>query len=192
MMDIKQIARARQALNDMDDFARMSCGVDAFGPRKALEEFISSVEAVVSPNAKLNKHGHEAHCNLMFPFTIDSADDHCDCVAATIKIAEDGKKIKTWQERTGNHRVRPGSTKHMIEEIAELRSALAAATSQPVNVWNAWKASAANECALRLALEDFLKMYVGNVNSGDWGHWNPEEDEEVIAARAALAGKAGV
>jgi len=34
--------------------------------------------------------------------------------------------IKTWQERTGNHNVRPGSVKHMIAEITELRAALAA------------------------------------------------------------------
>jgi hypothetical protein len=43
MMDIKQIERARTALRDMDDFARMSCGVDAFGPRKVLEDFITAV-----------------------------------------------------------------------------------------------------------------------------------------------------
>ncbi len=44
-MDSKQIERAQTAINDLDDFARMSCGVDAFGPRKVLVEFISSVEA---------------------------------------------------------------------------------------------------------------------------------------------------
>lgn len=43
-MDSKQIARAREALDSMDDFARMSCGVDAIGPRKVLEDFISAVE----------------------------------------------------------------------------------------------------------------------------------------------------
>ena len=39
---------------------------------------------------------------------------------------------------------------------------------------------------LRKALEDLLTMYVGQINSGDCGKWNPEEDEEVIQARAAL------
>lgn len=41
-MNIKQIARAREALNNMDDFARMSCGVDPIGPRKVLEDFIAA------------------------------------------------------------------------------------------------------------------------------------------------------
>lgn len=37
------------------------------------------------------------------------------------------------------------------------------------------------------ALENFLKMYVAMVNSGDCGNWDPETDVEVIQARAALA-----
>lgn len=41
--------------------------------------------------------------------------------------------IKTWQERTGNHNVRPGCIKHMLVEIAELRAALAAKTEAPKN-----------------------------------------------------------
>jgi len=40
--------------------------------------------------------------------------------------------------------------------------------------------------SLRKALEDLLKLYVGQINSGDCGKWNPEEDEEVIVARLAL------
>lgn len=28
-----------------------------------------------------NKHGHEAHCSLMFPATLGTEDDHCDCRA---------------------------------------------------------------------------------------------------------------
>lgn len=39
------------------------------------------------------------------------------------------EKIRTWQERTGNHNIRPGSVKHMIAEIADLRAALARAGS---------------------------------------------------------------
>jgi hypothetical protein len=37
------------------------------------------------------------------------------------------------------------------------------------------------------ALKAMLKMYCELVNSGDCGDWSPEEDEEVIAARAAIA-----
>ena len=40
-------------------------------------------------------------------------------------------KIRTWQERTGNHNWRPGSVKHALAEIAELREALAAAAPTP-------------------------------------------------------------
>jgi hypothetical protein len=40
--------------------------------------------------------------------------------------------------------------------------------------------------AMRKALEGLTAMYVAMVNSGDCGFWNPEEEAEVIAARAAL------
>ena len=51
--------------------------------------------------------------------------------------------IKTWQERTGNHNIRPGSAKHMIAEIAELRAALAARATpaQPTEKPLAWLAT---------------------------------------------------
>ena len=44
-------------------------------------------------------------------------------------------------------------------------------------------------CVLSMAeaLEDMLTMYTDLINSGDCGNWNPEHDEEVIIARAALA-----
>ena len=41
---------------------------------------------------------------------------------------------------------------------------------------------------MRIALEKLLNMYFDMVNSGDCGNWNPEEDDEVIEARAALKG----
>lgn len=37
------------------------------------------------------------------------------------------------------------------------------------------------------ALEKFLESYLQGANSGDWGCWDPEEEDEVIAVRAALA-----
>lgn len=40
---------------------------------------------------------------------------------------------------------------------------------------------------LRDALDRLLARYVGLVESGDAGFWNAEEEDEVIAARAALA-----
>jgi hypothetical protein len=39
---------------------------------------------------------------------------------------------------------------------------------------------------LRAALEPLLKRYVTLASSGDCGFWNPEEENEVISARAAL------
>jgi hypothetical protein len=44
---------------------------------------------------------------------------------------------------------------------------------------------------LLAALEGFLAMYIAAANSGDWGNWNPEEDPEVIAARAAISKATG-
>ena len=41
--------------------------------------------------------------------------------------------------------------------------------------------------AMKEALEGLLNRYVGLVNSGDAGFWNPEEEDEVKAARAALS-----
>lgn len=40
---------------------------------------------------------------------------------------------------------------------------------------------------LLAALRLFLERYVSLVNCGDCGNWDPETDEEVIQARAAIA-----
>lgn len=45
--------------------------------------------------------------------------------------------------------------------------------------------SAENE-RLRKALENMLKRYVDLAGSGDCGFWDPEDEDEVIASRAAL------
>lgn len=37
---------AREALDSLDDFARMDCGVDAIGPRGVLERFIEQAGAL--------------------------------------------------------------------------------------------------------------------------------------------------
>lgn len=50
----------------------------------------------------------------------------------------------------------------------------------------AWHARDREIAALRDALKGITEHYCGLVNSGDAGHWNPEEDQEVIAARLAL------
>ena len=44
---------------------------------------------------------------------------------------------------------------------------------------------------LKDALIDMLDHYVGLVNSGDAGNWNPETETKVIAARAAIAAATG-
>ncbi|MCG2586544.1 hypothetical protein [Massilia sp. TS11] len=42
------------------------------------------------------------------------------------------------------------------------------------------------DAEMRDALSNLLNRYVRLANSGDAGNWNPEEEPEVIAARAAL------
>lgn len=37
------------------------------------------------------------------------------------------------------------------------------------------------------ALHDLLTRYVELVNCGDCGHWDPEQEDDVKAARAAIA-----
>jgi len=44
-----------------------------------------------------------------------------------------------------------------------------------------------NHAALKDALSGILKRYVELAGSGDCGFWDPEEEQEVIAARAALS-----
>ncbi len=44
-----------------------------------------------------------------------------------------------------------------------------------------------SELALRETLARLLERYTQLVNCGDCGNWNPEKEDEVIAARAALA-----
>jgi len=44
----------------------------------------------------------------------------------------------------------------------------------------------ADRRALRRALADLVDRYVTLVDSGDCGHWNPEDEPVVKAARAAL------
>lgn len=58
-------------------------------------------------------------------------------------------------------------------ELREKRDALSAAQQEIT--------------ALRGAAEVLLNRYVGLVNSGDAGFWNPENEPEVQAVRAALA-----
>lgn len=40
---------------------------------------------------------------------------------------------------------------------------------------------------LQEALETFVEEYTEMVNSGDCGFWDPEKEDKVIAARAALS-----
>lgn len=60
--------------------------------------------------------------------------------------------------------------------------------------WDAKKAAQAEidrklatHADLLAALEAMVSTYVHLVNCGDCGNWNPEEEEDVIQARAALS-----
>lgn len=57
----------------------------------ALAALVKS-RASATDTRKLNKHGHEAHCSLMWPATFNTADDHCDCAASMPSLQE---QIKT-------------------------------------------------------------------------------------------------
>lgn len=48
-MNAEHIKAAREALDNMDDYARMNTGVDAIGPRSVLERFISEAECTTAP-----------------------------------------------------------------------------------------------------------------------------------------------
>lgn len=52
-MNAEQIKAAREALDNMDDYARMNTGVNAIGPRGVLERFISEVERTTSPVSQM-------------------------------------------------------------------------------------------------------------------------------------------
>lgn len=61
--------------------------------------------------------------------------------------------------------------------------------------WNEANANMRAMCAapeLLASLRAMLHRYLELVNSGDAGHWNPEGDDCVIAARAALLKAIGV
>ena len=62
MSEMKPVTpeHAREALEDMDDYARMDAGVDAKGPRETLERFIAEHERVVADAER-----YRALCELL-------------------------------------------------------------------------------------------------------------------------------
>jgi hypothetical protein len=59
-----------------------------------------------------------------------------------------------------------------------------------MDVWNDWANIIDTETGAREmleALEGMVSLYVSLVLSGDAGYWNPETDDQVKAARAAIA-----
>lgn len=53
-MNAEQIKDAREALDSMDDYARMETGINAIGPRNVLEAFIASAEATIDASDDLS------------------------------------------------------------------------------------------------------------------------------------------
>lgn len=66
MSEMKPVTpeHAREALEDMDDYARMDVGVDAKGPRETLERFIADHERVVA-EALTDAERYRALCELL-------------------------------------------------------------------------------------------------------------------------------
>jgi hypothetical protein len=89
--------------------------------------------------------------------------------------------VKTWQERTGNHNIRPGSVKHMLAEIADLRAQLG--TTQ-ANLQTAVQEAWTRMVALHRAQEQLARQsqepqaymirdkreYAGHP---EWSKWKP-------------------
>lgn len=59
-----QIAKAKEALDNLDDYARMDVGVDAMGPRGVLEKFIASVEELLAANTQAPASPKPVDCDL--------------------------------------------------------------------------------------------------------------------------------
>lgn len=57
-MNKEQMSAAREALDNMDDYARMNAGVNAYGPRGVLERFISEVERSTADVSALTQAQH--------------------------------------------------------------------------------------------------------------------------------------
>jgi hypothetical protein len=76
----------------------------------------------------------------------------------------------------------PGDYKPVYVELSKDYRILISRTG---NTGDACRIAAAPD--LEAALSALLNMYVGMANSGDCGNWDPEEEQEVIAARAAIA-----
>lgn len=49
------------------------------------------------------------------------------------------------------------------------------------------KHSAKTSKELLKVLEVFLENYVENVQTGDWGYWDPEVQDDVIACRKVIS-----
>lgn len=77
-----------------------------------------------------------------------------------------------------------------IEELDESATYLSKVRDDQRELIDALRSDLARAVAdakgLRERLEATLGVYVELVNSGDAGNWNPETEEHVIAARAAL------
>jgi len=65
------------------------------------------------------------------------------------------------------------------EEVEELRKSKEAKQSSEV-------LENMKVLQVKSALRALLDHYVNGANSGDWGHWNPEQEDVVRSARKAL------
>ncbi len=83
----------------------------------------------------------------------------------------------------------PGDDGFECAEISALKADLTASRDYLLREGMERDALKAEVERLRDALVAILDRYVGLANSGDAGFWNPEDEEEVIAARAALEPK---
>lgn len=144
-MDAKQIKAAREALDNLDDCARIDTGVNAIGPRSVLESFINLVEGSAQPTPTSAAEGVPFDTSLLTnnPDIQQVRAAYVEAIARAeaaearvreLEAAAKGLPIKTWQQRaedlgfSGRPQGYP-DTEEMEQikaaEIAELRAALA-------------------------------------------------------------------
>jgi hypothetical protein len=79
----------------------------------------------------------------------------------------------------------------LAARLAEVERERDRMEAEAVVAMDRWHQSQARAERLEAALRGLTEHYVAMVNSGDCGFWNPEEDPEVIAARAELQQEGG-
>lgn len=126
-MDKVTHKQAAEALDSLDDYARMDVGVNAMGPRGVLERYIAQQQATVAPVAKVTD-GTTFGPGLAFLSGKDFPKPGTLLYAAPSTPAVNAGHVKPWEERiTAVFPCKTDEAEAMQAEITELRALLAQA-----------------------------------------------------------------